>query len=157
MKAQIESVTARLTGTDRTSVLMVVGHDPLVAVGKGTYLDELLSLAHSKNIGEASGQTWPRLSLEYLIAVGPQMILDGQMGSERSEPSSFWARYPAIPAVRDNRIRSYPIDLMLHPGPRIAHALEIIARLIHPEAFSGSPQPTARAGRVTVRHPGEPS
>ena len=126
---------------------MVVGHDPLVAVGKGTYLDELLTLAHGENIGEASGQTWPRLSLEYLMAVGPQMILDGQMGSERSVPSSFWARYPAIPAVRDDRVRGYPIDLMLHPGPRIAHALEMIARLIHPEAFSAVLRNrTARAG-----------
>jgi iron complex transport system substrate-binding protein len=155
IRTRIESITARLSGTDRTSVLMVVGHDPLVVVGKGTYLDELLTLAHGENIGEASGQTWPRLSLEYLIAVGPQIILDGQMGSERSVPSSFWGRYPAIPAVREDRVRGYPIDLMLHPGPRIAHALEIIARLIHPEAFTGSPEPSANAGSAAVRHKGE--
>ena len=136
IKAQIAAVTTRLSKTKRLSVLMVVGHDPLVAVGSGTYLDELLTLGGGENIGEASGQTWPRLSLEYLMAVGPQVILDGQMGSERSVPSTFWARYPSIPAVREDRVRGYPIDLMLHPGPRIASALEVIARLIHPEAFS---------------------
>jgi iron complex transport system substrate-binding protein len=157
IRTRIKAVTARLGGTQRTSVLMVVGHDPLVVVGKGTYLDELLTLAHGENIGEATGQTWPRLSLEYLIAVGPQIILDGQMGSERSVPSSFWARYPAIPAVRDKRVRGYPIDLMLHPGPRIARALEIIARLIHPEAFRDSPEASAKAGRIAdgLRHQGE--
>jgi iron complex transport system substrate-binding protein len=122
------------------SVLMVVGHDPLVAVGTGTYLDELVKLAHGENIGEVTAQTWPRLSLEYLMAVGPDVILDGQMGSEGAVPSSFWARYPSIPAVREDRVRSYPIDLMLHPGPRIAMALETIARLIHPEAFGESPK-----------------
>ena len=110
----------------------------LVAVGSGTYLDELLTLGGGENIGEASRQTWPRLSLEYLMAVGPQVILDGQMGSERLVPSTFWARYPSIPAVREDRVRGYPIDLMLHPGPRIASALDVIARLIHPEAFSQS-------------------
>jgi iron complex transport system substrate-binding protein len=136
--AQIAAVEGRLSGTKRLSVLMVVGHDPLVAVGSGTYLDELLTLAHGQNIGEATEQTWPRLSLEYLMAVGPQVILDGQMGSERSVPSTFWARYPSIPAVRDDRVRGYPIDLMDHPGPRIAMALETIARLIHPEAFDAS-------------------
>ena len=138
IQARIAAVATRLRGTDRTSVLMVVGHDPLVAVGSGTYLDELLTLAHGENIGEVSGQTWPRLSIEYLIAVGPQVILDGQMGSERSVPSSFWARYPTIPAVRADRVRGYPIDLMDHPGPRIAQALVIVARLIHPEAFGAS-------------------
>jgi iron complex transport system substrate-binding protein len=135
IKAQIAAVETKLSGTKRLSVLMVVGHDPLVAVGSGTYLDELLTLGGGENIGEASGQTWPRLSLEYLMAVGPQVILDGQMGSERSVPSTFWARYPSIPAVREDRVRGYPIDLMLHPGPRIASALDVIARLIHPEAF----------------------
>ena len=138
IKAQIAAVEGRLSGTKRLSVLMVVGHDPLVAVGSGTYLDELLTLARGENIGEATEQTWPRLSLEYLIAVGPQVILDGQMGSERSVPSSYWARYPSIPAVREDRVRGYPIDLMDHPGPRIAMALETIARLIHPEAFGAS-------------------
>jgi len=154
IQARIETIVMRLRTTNRTSVLMVVGHDPLVVVGSGTYLDELLTLAHGENIGEASGQTWPRLSLEYLIAVGPQVILDGQMGSERSVPTSFWARYPTIPAVRENRVRGYPIDLMLHPGPRIAQALVTIAKLIHPEAFSdeqstagGLGAPTAAAKR----------
>jgi iron complex transport system substrate-binding protein len=139
IKAQIAAVEARLSGVKPVTVLMVVGHDPLVAVGSGTYLDELVTLAHGENIGEASQQTWPRLSLEYLMAVGPQVILDGQMGSERSVPSSFWARYPSIPAVREDRVRGYPMDLMLHPGPRIAIALQTIARLIHPEAFKGLP------------------
>lgn len=138
IKAQIAAVEQRLNGAGSVSVLMVVGHDPLVAVGSGTYLDELLTLAHGENIGEVTKQTWPRLSLEYLMAVGPQVILDGQMGSEKSVPSSFWARYPSIPAVRDDRVRGYPIDLMDHPGPRIAMALETIARLIHPEAFGAS-------------------
>jgi iron complex transport system substrate-binding protein len=138
IRAQIAAVERRLSGTQRLSVLMVVGHDPLVVVGSGTYLDELLTLAHGENIGEATEQTWPRLSLEYLMAVGPQVILDGQMGSERSVPSSYWARYPSIPAVREDRVRGYPIDLMDHPGPRIAMALETIARLIHPEAFGAS-------------------
>jgi hypothetical protein len=29
----------------------------------------------------------------------------------------------------------YPQDPTLHPGPRIAQTLTILARLIHPEAF----------------------
>jgi iron complex transport system substrate-binding protein len=134
---QIAAVEERLEGVPRTSVLMVVGHDPMVAAGRGTYLDELLTLAHGDNVGDASDQTWPRLSVEYLIAVKPEVILDGQMGSDQAAPLGFWARYPTIPAVRDHRIRGYPIDLMLHPGPRIANSLATIARLIHPEAFTG--------------------
>jgi ABC-type Fe3+-hydroxamate transport system substrate-binding protein len=66
----------------------------------------------------------------------PEVILDGQMGSDPNSPSSFWAKYPTIPAVRDHRVVGYPEDPTLHPGPRIAQTLELLARLIHPEAIA---------------------
>ena len=43
-------------------VLMVVGHQPMVAVGQGTYLDDLLTRAHAANIADASGQTFDKIS-----------------------------------------------------------------------------------------------
>jgi hypothetical protein len=61
------------------------------------------------------------------------------MGSDPGSPSSFWAQYPTIPAVRAHRVVGYPEDPTLHPGPRIVQTLEILARLIHPEAFTRDP------------------
>jgi iron complex transport system substrate-binding protein len=139
MHQRITSVERRLDGTAARPALMVVGHEPMVAVGRGTFLDELLGLAHADNIADVAGQTWPRLSVEYIIAARPQVILDGQMGSDPSAPASFWAQYRAIPAVRDGRVCGYAQDPMLHPGPRIVESLEILARLIHPEAFTARP------------------
>ncbi len=133
---KIAAIEERLRGAPDRRVLMVVGHQPMVAVGRGTYLDELLIMARASNIAAAATQTWPRLSLEYVIAMRPQVILDGQMGTDPSSPSSFWAKYPTIPAVRDRRVIGYPEDPTLHPGPRIAQSLDLLARLIHPEAFA---------------------
>jgi iron complex transport system substrate-binding protein len=135
MRLQIATIEERLHGTPQRRVLMVVGHQPMVAVGRGTYLDELLTMARVSNIADGAAQTWPRLSLEYIIATRPEVILDGQMGSDPSSPSAFWAKYPSIPAVRNDRVVGYPDDPTLHPGPRIAQTLELLARLIHPEAF----------------------
>ena len=98
---------------------MVVGHQPMVAVGRGTFLDELLTLADAANIAAASDQAWPRLSVEYIIASRPEVILDGQMGTDPSTPGSFWSKYPTIPAVQNHRVLGYPDDPTLHPGPRI--------------------------------------
>jgi iron complex transport system substrate-binding protein len=99
MFAQMNHIEERLAGVPPRSVLMVVGHDPLVAVGAGTYLDELIRLAHGRNIAEASGQAWPRLSIEYIVAIRPEVILDGQMGTDTPASSRFWSRFPSIPAV----------------------------------------------------------
>ena len=145
MHLKIAAIEERMRGVPERRVLMVVGHQPMVAVGRGTYLDELLTMARARNIADGAAQTWPRLSLEYIIATRPEVILDGQMGSDPSSPSSFWAKYPTIPAVRDQRVVGYPEDPTLHPGTSIVQTLEILARLIHPEAFT---QTTAATPRV---------
>jgi iron complex transport system substrate-binding protein len=141
---RIAAIQERLRGVADRRVLMVVGHQPMVAVGTGTYLDELLTMARATNIAAGSAQTWPRLSLEYIIAMRPEVILDGQMGTDPDLPSAFWAKYPSIPAVRDHRVTGYPEDPTLHPGPRIVQTLELLARLIHPEAFAHAAAVPAR-------------
>ncbi|MBI3758155.1 MAG: ABC transporter substrate-binding protein, partial [Deltaproteobacteria bacterium] len=137
---KIGAIEERLGNVPQRRVLMLVGHQPMVAVGRGTYLDELLTLARATNIAAASAQTWPRLSVEYIIATRPEVILDGQMGTDPATPSTFWAKYPSIPAVRDHRVFGYPDDPVLHPGPRIVLTLAMLARMIHPEAFSPESQ-----------------
>src|SRR5215469_8931386 len=129
--SRLSGIEERLAGVQPRPVLMVVGHQPLVAVGPGTYLDELLTLAHARNIADFSTQSWPRLSLEYIVASRPEVILDGQMGTDPQAPSRFWARYPSIPAVHQRRVFGYPDDPTLHPGPRVPQTLELLARLIH--------------------------
>ena len=150
IRAQIEGVRARLRGARPRRVVMLVGHEPMVAVGRGTFLDDLLRLASADNIADVSAQNWPRLSIEYIVAMQPEVILDGAMGSDADTPRGFWARYPEIPAVRAHRVFGYPQDPTLHPGPRVGQTLELIARLIHPEAFAdtaAATQPSERAAR----------
>jgi iron complex transport system substrate-binding protein len=135
IQSRFAAIETTLRNAPNRRVLMVVGHQPMVAVGRGTYLDQLITLAHGTNIADADSQSWPRLSLEYIIAARPQVILDGQMGTDASAKSGFWSRYSEIPAVRDGRIYGYPDDPTLHPGPRVAESLLLIAERIHPEAF----------------------
>jgi iron complex transport system substrate-binding protein len=133
---QVTATRSRVAGLRPRRVLMVVGHQPMVAVGPGSYLDQLIRLAGGINIAAGAAESWPRLSIEYIIAMKPQVILDGQMGSDQASMPDFWRSYPTIPAVRDDRVYGYPQDPTLHPGPRIAESLAIIAARIHPEVFA---------------------
>ena len=135
--AQIASVEERLSNVKSERTLMLVGHQPIVAVGRGTYLDELLRIAHAENIAAPANEEWPHLSMEYIIAMRPQVILDGSMGNDPSSSSTFWDKYPTIPAVRDHRVFGYPESPILHSGPRVGDSLEMIARMIHPEGWRG--------------------
>jgi len=138
LNAQIDEVRARVSKLPRVRVLMLVGHEPLIAVGPGTFLDDLLKLTNADNLADSLNQQWPRLSIEYVIATKPQVILDGQMGSDPRAPARFWQKYPTIPAVRNHRVYGYPGDRILHAGPRIGTSLEMLAVTIHPGASSAS-------------------
>jgi iron complex transport system substrate-binding protein len=142
IRAQIAAIRERLATVKSERALMLVGHQPIVAVGRGTYLDELLQIAHAENIAAAANEEWPHLSMEYIIAMRPEVILDGSMGNDPSSSGSFWEKYPTIPAVRDHRVFGYPESPILHSGPRVGDSLETIARMIHPEAWRGAPDVT---------------
>ena len=82
IQSQIAAIRERLAQVKPVRTLMLVGHQPIVAVGSGTYLDELMRIARADNIAAAVGQQWPHLGIEFIIAMRPQVILDGSMGSD---------------------------------------------------------------------------
>jgi iron complex transport system substrate-binding protein len=135
IEANVSDVRTRVHPFPARRALMLVGHQPIVAVGPGTFLDDLFKIAGADNIADATTQQWPQLSIEYIVAMKPEVILDGQMGSDPASPTRFWAAYPTIPAVVNHRVVGYPEDPTLHPGPRVGTTLEMIAKLVHPEAW----------------------
>jgi len=138
MQQRMAAVRARLDGAPQRRVLMVVGQNPLVAVGNRIFLNELIMQAHGINIAADTNQQWPRLSLEVAVAKHPEVIIDSSMGSEEKDEAQLfgiWRNFPELPAVRNGRLYGRRSYTLLRPGPRLAEGFEEIARLIHPERF----------------------
>jgi iron complex transport system substrate-binding protein len=135
---RMDRVKERVAPATRRSVLLAVGLRPLVAVGGKNFIDELITLAGGENIAGQAAQPWLNLPDEYVVAKAPQVIIEAGMGSERGVSSRYWRDLKSIPAVKEGRVYSYPSDKVLRPGPRIGEGLEEIARLVHPECFTGS-------------------
>jgi iron complex transport system substrate-binding protein len=139
IQTKVQAVQQRLSRAPRRRVLMLVGSNPLVAVGPGSYVDELITLARGDNIARSAGVPWPVLNLEFVIGKAPEVIIEAGMGSEKGMTAQKWADLPSLPAVKNGRILSYFSDKILRPGPRAGEALQEIGRLIHPECFADSP------------------
>ncbi|HKA55945.1 MAG TPA: cobalamin-binding protein [Candidatus Binatia bacterium] len=138
LRQRMAAVRARVQDAPPRRVLMVVGQNPLIAVGNGIFLDELITQAHGINIAADTRQQWPQLSLEVAVAKQPEVIIDGSMGSEEKDQGRLfgvWQNFPELPAVRDGRLYGRRSYTLLRPGPRLAEGFEEIARLIHPECF----------------------
>jgi iron complex transport system substrate-binding protein len=142
---KFDQIRRRVAPAPRRSVLMAVGLRPLVAVGGKNFIDELIRLAGGENIAGDAPQPWLNLPDEYVVAKAPQVIIEAGMGSERGPSGTNWEDLQSIPAVRERRVYAYPSDKILRPGPRVAEGLEEIARLVHPECFTGL-KPGAKKG-----------
>ena len=139
LQREIEATRARVASRPRRRTLMIVGRNPLVAVGEGNLIDEFLALAGATNIAAGYGE-WPRLSLEFVVRAAPEVVLDGSMGGEATLDTSFYEGL-GLQAAKGGRVHALILDEVLRPGPRIAAGLERVARLIHPEAFAATPAP----------------
>jgi cobalamin transport system substrate-binding protein len=140
IEEQMAAIRARVAAAPPRKVLMVVGQTPLIAVGTGLFQDELIRMARGINLAAPAGGLWPHLSLEFVIAAAPEVIIDTTMGNEERTGGgaalAFWSTFSTLPAVRDHRVYGYKEYQLLRPGPRLPEALESIARFIQPERFA---------------------
>ena len=116
-------------------VLYCVQLDPIIAVGDETLTEELIRLAGGRNVLEAAG--YPRLGIQTVIEAAPHVILQTTMGSDDNQRIiDFWESWPSIPAIASQRFHVVDGTTAMRPGPRIADAVEQLARLFHPDAFA---------------------
>jgi iron complex transport system substrate-binding protein len=147
MDAAMAAVRARVATAPRRRVLMVIGRAPLVAVGPESFLGDLLDEARAVNLAPAATE-WPHLSVEYVIAADPEVVIDSSMGTEAAYATAdFWLRLESLTAVRTGQVHPFRSYRVLRPGPRLAAAFADLARVIHPERWrdggAGAPSPGA--------------
>ncbi|MBA7478672.1 Vitamin B12-binding protein [subsurface metagenome] len=134
----ITDKTANLTEAQRPRVFYAVRHDPLWTVGADHRIHELIVLAGGINIAQdLSGST--TISMEAVIQANPQVII-ANLGPAHSGPAlgvflRTEERLGDVDARINNRIYEIDTGLIGRAGPRIVDALELLAKMIHPEIF----------------------
>lgn len=146
LERRISAVRDRVAGLPLPRVLYVLWPDPLIVPGKGALVSELIALAGGASVTADQGQGYPRMSLEAAVGRAPEVIILARHGSTVG-PSAReqWQRLQSMPAVSNGRLYTADGDLMHRYGPRVVVGLELLARLIHPEAF-GHPGSQQRSG-----------
>ncbi|HVI97228.1 MAG TPA: helical backbone metal receptor [Anaeromyxobacter sp.] len=129
LEATIDGVRRRAERLPRRRALFVVGREPLVVAGPGSFPDELLRIAGAENVVKGS-RPWPVYPLEKAVADDPDVVVDAAL----REPAEGIRRLAAIPAVRRGAVVRLPDDDLLRPGPRMVHGVEDLLVALHPEA-----------------------
>jgi iron complex transport system substrate-binding protein len=130
LRRKIESLPPR-------RVLFIVWTDPLISIGKGTFIADALRRAGAVSIVD-SNQDWPQVNLEEVARLQPEVLVFADSHSETT-PRNFdvLATRPAWRTLDAVRNRNYAVisDAVNRPAPRIVSAIEDLAEKLHPDAF----------------------
>ena len=134
---QETNLQRRLQNAVPKRVLFVVWTDPLISVGKRTFLADALVHAGAVSVVESS-QDWPQMSLEEMVRLQPEYLVFASGHSETvSRDVEALAKRPGwdqLDAVKHRRFAVIS-DAVNRPAPRLFSAVEDLARQLHPEAF----------------------
>jgi len=142
VRARIDAVSNQAaSATSTPKVYHEVWYDPMMSAGPGTWVDELITLAGGENIFNDATTSWPVVSSEAIIEKNPDVMVfpDMYMGRqnfyETLEAVENRPGWDLISAVQDDALYEIKADILSRSGPRLADALEILAKMIHPEIF----------------------
>jgi iron complex transport system substrate-binding protein len=135
MKGAIERAEARVASLGRPKTLFLFDFHPLVAAGPDAFPNEILTLAGAANAVTTGGE-YPRLSPEAVLALDPDVVIDGSAGAYAEPPAALVAGVPGLSslrALREGKVVRLATKTALRPGPRIGEGVLEIAGLVHPE------------------------
>lgn len=130
MKKNLDEVHYYVKDRPVKPVFIMVGYKPMVGVGKGSYINNVISLARGKNLTEYSKNPYPLLSFEQFMKMDPPAVIipEGLVSLEEIQHDPRWRE---ISAVKNGKILMINADIISRPGPRIVQAVEEIARFLH--------------------------
>jgi iron complex transport system substrate-binding protein len=139
LRQRIAAVKERLNGVPRLRVLYVLNSEPLITVGPGSFIHQVLELAGGINIAAASVLPYPRYNMEAVLKDDPEVLVF-PIGTDEGIPESEqarWRQWTSLSAVKQNRYVKIPSVLLDRQGPRIVEGLEWLAGGLHPQRFPG--------------------
>jgi iron complex transport system substrate-binding protein len=132
VRATLDRVRAATATLPKPTVFWPLYDQPLLAVGSGSYLNELIEIAGGANIYAFMSAPSPRITLEDLVQRDPEVILLAPASRERYLVDPRWR---TLRAMRSGRVLSVDTTLVLRPGPRLGEAARSLAMLLHPDAL----------------------
>ena len=145
LTSRAERVEKHTAGLRRPSVLVSAGRDKgsgqlteIYASGQNSWYNSLLEMAGGTNAYTSDMIQFPTISVEGLIELDPDVIVEMVRGIELQSYSAEdiieeWETIPELRAVKSGRVYVLGGDHTTVPGPRFVLVLEDLARVLHPE------------------------
>ena len=135
VRAQLAAVRASVAGRPPRTAFYVVGDEPLMTAGPGTFTVQLMEIAGGRTaFPDATGQP-QYVSMEELVRRQPEVILlpVGDGGERRVAELAKRPGWRELDAFRAGAVRVLPADLVHRMGPGISETARLFRDALHPE------------------------
>lgn len=138
MKTDIRGVQSKaqnIPADKKVKVFIEIWQEPLMTAGKGSFIDELITLAGGINVAHDVVRPYCNYSPEKVVEQNPGCIIMTYMDKEPPlkliEGRYGWS---TIDAVKNKRVfNDIDPNLLLRPGPRITQGLKEAYKKMYPQ------------------------
>jgi iron complex transport system substrate-binding protein len=143
LRARLAELDRRVSGTPQRRVLFVVWTDPLISVGRNTFIADALRRAGGRSVVDTSVE-WPHVSMEEMVKLQPEFLVfaSAHTGDAQHDIETLRTRpgWKSLKAIQKGNVIVIS-DAINRPAPRMVDAIEQLARALHPEAFASRAVP----------------
>jgi iron complex transport system substrate-binding protein len=125
----LKRVRAATQSLEKPTVFWHIWDAPLITIGRGSYMNELIEIAGGRNIYGDMSESSPAVSIEDVLKRNPRYIITGPEGSRKISKDPRWSQ---AQAVKEKRILVADTAIVGRPSVRLGEAAESLARLLHP-------------------------
>jgi len=127
----LDRVRSATRASARPTVFWHIWDAPLITVGSGSFMNELVDIAGATNVyADITGPSGP-IALEDVARRDPDFILAGPIGARQIESDPRWR---IVRAAREKRILVVDTLLVARPSVRLGEAAVSLSNLLHPGA-----------------------
>jgi iron complex transport system substrate-binding protein len=142
LERQLNALHDRLALLPPRRVLFIIWIEPLISIGKDTFIADALRHAGAVSVVDSS-QNWPQVNLEEVVRLQPEFLVfvESHLGAppHGADTLADLPGWRLLDAVRNRRYATIS-EAINRPAPRLVSAVEDLGRQLHPEAFSEKPQ-----------------
>lgn len=139
--ARIQAKLSSLPPEKRLSVARVFGTDTnVMTAGRKSFLTDVIKLAGGVNVFSDVNDDYFHVTFERLSSLNPDvLIVQGEKTEAKQKRAAFEKspQFSKLKAVKNTKVLVYSCDYICHPNAAIADTVEIIARDLYPNLFSG--------------------
>ncbi|MDP9439510.1 MAG: cobalamin-binding protein [Actinomycetota bacterium] len=148
LRGRLDEIEGTVAGLARPRVGCIEWLDPPFSAGH--WVPEMVRLAGGRELFAGPGERSVRLDWETVFEADPEVLVLMPCGFDAARATEEARALPGLPgwsdlaAVRNDRV--WVVDansFFSRPAPRLVEGVEILARILHPGAFSGQPRANA--------------